>query len=47
MLREAVFLQCALGAQPGAMADAARREIEKLFKRPERFLAEIGEQGKI
>jgi hypothetical protein len=47
MLREAVFLQCALGAQSGALADTARREVEKLFKRPERFLAEIGEQGRI
>jgi hypothetical protein len=47
MLREAVFLQCALGAQPGGLADLARRQIEKLFKRPERFLAEIGEQGRI
>jgi hypothetical protein len=47
MLKEAIFLQCAIGAQPGALADMARDRIEKLFKRPEKFLDEIGEQSKI
>ncbi len=47
MLKEAVLLQCALGAQVGPLADLARSRIEKLFKRPDRFLAEIGEQSKI
>jgi Lipopolysaccharide kinase (Kdo/WaaP) family len=47
MLKEAILLQCALGAQPGPLADMARAKIEKLFKRPERFLSEIGEQSKI
>ena len=47
MLKEAVLLQCALGPQPGPLADLARERIEKLFKRPDRFLQEIGEQSKI
>lgn len=47
MLKEAVLLQCALGAQPGPMAELARQRVAELFKRPERFLAEIGEQSKI
>jgi hypothetical protein len=47
MLKEAVFLQCALGAQPGPLADLARQRISKLFKRPDRFLEEIGDQAKI
>ena len=47
MLKEAVFLQCALGPQPGPLAEMARARIEKLFKRPDRFLQEIGEQSKI
>ncbi len=47
MLREVIFLQCALGAQPGALAEMARAQIEKLLKRPDRFLSEIGEQSKI
>jgi hypothetical protein len=47
MLKEAVLLQCALGAQPGPLADHARERIDKLFKRPDRFLGEIGDQAKI
>jgi hypothetical protein len=47
MLKEAVLLQCSLGAQPAPMAEMARQGIEKLFKRPDKFLAEIGEQSKI
>jgi hypothetical protein len=47
MLKEAILLQCALGAQPGPLAELARERSDKLFKRPERFLAEIGEQAKI
>jgi len=47
MLKEAILLQCALGAQPGPLAELARARVEKLFKRPERFLEEIGEQAKI
>lgn len=47
MLKEAVLLQCALGPQPGPLAELARQRIGELFKRPDRFLAEIGEQSKI
>jgi hypothetical protein len=47
MLKEAVLLQCALGAQLGPLAEMARARAAEVFKRPERFLAEIGEQGKI
>ncbi|HYQ14575.1 MAG TPA: lipopolysaccharide kinase InaA family protein [Polyangiaceae bacterium] len=47
MLKEAILLQCALGAQVGPLADLARQRVKELFKRPERFLAEIGEQAKI
>jgi hypothetical protein len=47
MLKEAILLQCALGAQTGPLAEMARARIDKLFKRPDRFLAEIGEQSKL
>jgi hypothetical protein len=36
-LREAVFLQCRLGRQPGALADRAERELGKLFRSADRF----------
>ncbi len=47
MLKEAILLQCALGVQPGPLADLARARAADVFKRPERFLDEIGEQSKI
>jgi hypothetical protein len=47
ILREAILLQCSLGPQPGPLADMARDRIAELFKRPERFRAEIGEQSKL
>jgi hypothetical protein len=47
MLREAVFLQCALGLQPGPFAEMARSRAGEVLKRPERFLTEIGEQSKL
>lgn len=47
MLKEAILVQCALGAQPGALADLSRSAVAKVFKRPERFLEEIGDQAKI
>lgn len=47
MIQEAVLLQCALGAQPGPLAEMARARAAEAFKRPERFLEEIGEQSKI
>ncbi len=44
ILREAIFLQCALGRQPGPLADLALGKLDQLFKRPKRFRQEIGEQ---
>jgi len=41
MLREAVFLLCALGPQPGRLAELARESLSELFKDPERFRREI------
>ncbi|MEP6653647.1 MAG: hypothetical protein ABJA82_09830 [Myxococcales bacterium] len=46
LLREAVFLQCALGQQPGPLADLATSCVEKLFKEPERFRQAIENQTK-
>ncbi len=47
MLKEAILLQCALGAQPGPLADMACARAAEVFKRPARFLAEIGAQSKL
>jgi hypothetical protein len=47
ILREAILLQCALGPQPGPLAEMARDRLKDLFKRPERFREEIGEQSKL
>lgn len=47
MLKEAVLLQCALGPQPGPLAELSRQRMNELFQRPDRFLEEIGEQSKI
>ena len=45
ILREATFLQCALGQQPGQLAELAWQRMNELFKRPDRFRQEITEQG--
>lgn len=37
ILREAVFLQCALGRQEGEFAEAAKARMATLFREPERF----------
>jgi hypothetical protein len=47
LLREAIFLQCALGRQPGALADLAWERMDRLFKAPERFQREISCQAEI
>jgi hypothetical protein len=47
MLREAIFLQCALGPQPGPFAEMARSRAAEVLKRPEKFAAVIGEQTKL
>jgi hypothetical protein len=47
ILREAVFLQCALGRQVGALADRAWEELDALFKAPNRFRRAIDQQAEI
>jgi hypothetical protein len=37
LLREAVFIQCALGRQEGSLAEASERAMDRLFRAPERF----------
>jgi hypothetical protein len=37
LLREAVFLQCALGRQEGPLSDASQRQMDRLFRSAERF----------
>jgi hypothetical protein len=37
LLREAVFIQCALGRQQGVLAEAAEGALDGLFRSPERF----------
>ncbi|HEX4477567.1 MAG TPA: hypothetical protein VH142_20900 [Polyangiaceae bacterium] len=44
LLKEALFLQCALGPQPGALAKHSIDEAAKLLKAPERFLRAIDQQ---
>jgi hypothetical protein len=41
LFREVVFLQCALGQQPGPMAQTARERMDKLLKQADRFRQEI------
>jgi hypothetical protein len=41
ILREAVYLQCALGRQEGALAEAADRHLKNLFQNPARFTRAI------
>jgi hypothetical protein len=41
LLRHAVLLECALGAQPGTLAELALARLDRLFKEPERFRREI------
>lgn len=45
LLKEAVYLQCSLGPQPGPLADMARQRLDKLFKNPDRFRQEISDQA--
>jgi hypothetical protein len=47
LLREAVFLQCALGRQTGPLANLAWERMDKLFKAPDRFRREISSQAEI
>jgi hypothetical protein len=45
LLREAVFLQCALGRQQGSLADLAWERMDTLFRAPDRFRRAIEEQA--
>jgi hypothetical protein len=45
LLREAVFLQCALGRQPGALGDAAWNAAARLFRDGDRFRRAIDDQA--
>lgn len=47
LLKEAVFLQCALGRQPGPLADMAMERIGELFPSPGRFERHIRRQAAV
>lgn len=47
ILREAVFLQCQLGRQPGALGDASWERMDGLLKAPERFRREMAFQAEV
>lgn len=47
LLKEAVYLQCALGRQPGLMADMAMERIVELFTSPGRFQRHIRRQAAV
>ncbi|MCU0772045.1 MAG: hypothetical protein MUE94_09810 [Verrucomicrobia bacterium] len=47
LLREAIFLQCRLGRQSGALADTATENLDRLFKAPDRFRREIAFQAEM
>lgn len=45
VLREAIYLQCALGRQDGRLAELSFQQIGRLFKNPDRFRRAIDEQA--
>jgi hypothetical protein len=47
LLKEAVYLQCALGRQPGPLADMAMERIAELFPSPGRFERTIRRQASV
>lgn len=47
VLREAVFLQCALGQQTGPLAERAWQDMDQLFNAPDRFRREIRRQADV
>lgn len=47
LLKEAVYLQCALGRQPGPLADMAMERIAGLFSAPGRFERTIRRQASV
>jgi serine/threonine protein kinase len=47
LLKEAIYLQCALGRQPGPLADMAMERIGELFPSPGRFERRIRRQAAV
>lgn len=47
LLKEAVYLQCALGRQPGPLAEMAMERIAELFPSPGRFERKIRRQAAV
>ena len=47
LLKEAVYLQCALGRQPGPLADMAMERVADLFPSPGRFERSIRRQASV
>jgi hypothetical protein len=47
LLREAIYLQCALGRQPGPLAEMAMERIAELFPSPGRFERTICRQASV
>jgi hypothetical protein len=45
LLKIAVYLQCTLGVQPGALAELALGKLEQLFARPEPFRRAIDQRS--
>lgn len=47
LLREAVYLQCALGRQPGPLGDRSWSLLGELFRSPDRFRRAIEQQAEV
>ncbi len=47
LLREAIYLQCALGGQPSALGELSRGRLEALFARPEPFRRAIDSRARV
>jgi hypothetical protein len=47
LLREAVYLQCALGRQPGRLGELSRDRMARLFKSPNRFQLAIDQRAEV
>ena len=46
LLREAVYLQCALGRQPGPLGELSWEHLPRLFDRPDAFRRAIDTQAR-
>jgi hypothetical protein len=47
LLREAIYLQCALGPQPSALGQLSRGQLDRLFERPDPFRRAIDGQTRV